>query len=342
MSNFCTTCGKPLNPQDAFCQNCGARITPSNEAIAKTPDEPQTTVSPTPQEPVPASSDQPQVYVNPNASQPASSTPVQSQAVSGKPVQTAAKKGSVALTIGLVAAAIAVMAAGLFLTRKPAPEPVIHTPIAEPTAPVLPSLPPIQPAETDLPQGTGDFAQYGISCDASLNTEYQYPAIYDDDGTDIPYGELFFTEYEAEPVSSEILAYGTENDMDLSGYEKKTLSSRITFHQSDASDRGVVITRYTTDYYDLNCLSDTGESFEDSYGETYYRYEIEYNDSTEYVYFFIDSQWDDQDSYIEYTETATFLIPAGYDGVIRGYLNPSVEEVTDGEANRDYFLFRLN
>lgn len=330
MSNFCTNCGKPLNPQDTFCQNCGARINLSNEPAAPAPSEPETVVSPTPRAP-----DQPQVYVNPNAAQPASKTAAAPQFIAPKKKASTGTKGNIALTIGLVAAAIAVMALGLFLTRKPASEPsVITEPIAEPTAPTLPTLPPIQPVETDAPQG--------IICDAVLHEEYQYPAIYDDEGTDIPYGILQFTEYESEPVSSVIIDYGLENDMDLSGYEKKELSSKITFPQSDANERGVIITRYTTDYYDLNSLTNTGESFEDSYGETYYRYEVEYNDKSQYIYFFIDSEWDDEDSNLEYSETATFLVPGGYDGVIRGYLNPNVEDVTDGKANQDYFLFRLD
>jgi len=351
MSNFCTQCGKPLNPQDMFCQNCGKRILPSQE------NEPQTVAAPASQPAVPASdpimqnhaADQPQVYVNPAAaSQPNQnpSQPVQPQTHTAMPDSPSApkKKGNIGLTVGLCIAALAVMAAGFWLTRRPTPEPVVSVPpTVEPLPTALPTLPPIQPApaETDVPQGIGDFAAFGISCDTVLNREYKYPGVYDDGGTEIPYGSLFFTDYTVEPLTEEILDYGSENGMDLAGYEKKTLSSKISFYQEDAYDRGVVITRYMTDYYDLNCLEDSGESFEDSYGETYFRYEIDDNGTKKYVYYFIESDWEDTENLVEYSETAIFLAPAGYDGLVRGYLNPNLDDVTEGKAGEDYFLFRM-
>jgi hypothetical protein len=44
---------------------------------------------------------------------------------------------------------------------------------------------------------------------------------------------------------------------------------------------------------------------------------------------------------VEYSETAIFLAPAGYDGLVRGYLNPNLDDVTEGKAGEDYFLFRM-
>lgn len=261
------------------------------------------------------------------------------------PVRTSGKS-----LIPVILGLIALLAVALFfLMRKPKqPAPVtVSTPEPTPvtittpdiTIPTAPSI--AAPAETDVPQGLPDFIRYDIPCDAVVNEDYKYPGIYDDGTDETAYGTLTFLSYVSSPVSDDVKEFGTKNGMDLEGYDLRALSSQIDFTQSDARDRGVLVTRYIGDYYDQALLNDTYETLPDTDGDEYYRYEIEHDGKRQYVYYYVVSEWNDWNTYLEYTETDYFLVPSDYDGVVRGFVNPLSEDPSIDNSPENTFLFRI-
>ena len=184
------------------------------------------------------------------------------------------------------------------------------------------------------------FIKYDIPCDMEINKEYQYPGVYDDTQETV-YGTLTFLQYDTEPADAAIISFGKENNMDLEGYRVHTLISQVDFTQPDAYDRGVLVTRYTGDYYDLDLLTETFETLTDTYEEDYYRYEVDFNGERKYIYYYVESDWNYYDTYLEYSETTTFLIPDGYDGVVRGFVYPQMDDPTTDNSPEHNFLFRL-
>ena len=195
-----------------------------------------------------------------------------------------------------------------------------------------------------MPQGLNagaDFIKYDIPCDMEINKDYRYPGVYDDNHDETAYGTLTFLQYDTEPADAAIISFGKENDMDLEGYRVHTLVSQVDFTEPDAYDRGVLVTRYTGDYYDLGLLTDTFVTLTDSYEEDYYRYEVDFNGERKYIYYYVESDWNYYDTYLEYSETTTFLIPDGYDGVVRGFVYPEMDDPTTDNSPEHNFLFRL-
>ena len=266
------------------------------------------------------------------------------------PVRTSGKS-----LIPVILGLIALLAVALFfLMRKPkqpdpvtvsTPEPTpvtITTPdITVPTAPSITEPAVTQPAATDVPQGMPYFVRYDIPCDAVVNEDYKYPGIYDDGTDETAYGTLTFLSYVSTPADDELIADGKENGFELEGYDIRSLSSQIDFTQSDASDRGVLVTRYVGDYYDQDLLNDTYETLTDNDGIQYYRYEIEHDGKRQYVYYYVVSEWKDWNTYLEYTETDYFLVPSDYDGVVRGFVNPLSEDPSIDNSPENNFLFRI-
>ena len=266
------------------------------------------------------------------------------------PVRTSGKS-----LIPVILGLIALLAVALFfLMRKPkqpdpvtvsTPEPTpvtITTPdITIPTAPSITEPAVTQPAATDVPQGMPYFVRYDIPCDAVVNEDYKYPGIYDDGTDETAYGTLTFLSYVSTPADDELIADGKENGFELEGYDIRSLSSQIDFTQSDASDRGVLVTRYIGDYYDQDRLNDTYETLTDNDGIQYYRYEIEHDGKRQYVYYYVVSEWKDWGTYLEYTETDYFLVPSDYDGVVRGFVNPLSEDPSIDNQPENNFLFRI-
>lgn len=261
------------------------------------------------------------------------------------PVRTSGKS-----LIPVILGLIALLAVALFfLMHKPKqPAPVtVSTPEPTPvtittpdiTIPTAPSI--AAPAETDVPQGLPDFIRYDIPCDAVVNEDYKYPGIYDDGTDETAYGTLTFLSYVSSPVSDDVKEFGTKNGMNLEGYDLRALSSQIDFTQSDARDRGVLVTRYVGDYYDQALLNDTYETLPDTDGDEYYRYEIEHDGKRQYVYYYVVSEWNDWNTYLEYTETDYFLVPSDYDGVVRGFVNPLSEDPSIDNSPENNFLFRI-
>ena len=238
-----------------------------------------------------------------------------------------------------------------FLMRKPkqpdqaavsTPEPTlpaIQTPDVQVPTATEPAI--TQPDNTDVPQGMPFFVRYDIPCDAAVNEDYKYPGLYDDGTDETAYGTLTFISYVSIPADEDLIADGKENGMELEGYDLRSLSSQIDFTQADASERGVLVTRYIGDYYDQDLLNDTYEKRTDTDGEEYFRYEIENSGKRQYVYYYVISEWKDWGTYLEYTETDYFLVPSDYDGVIRGFVNPLCEDPSIDNEPENNFLFRI-
>ncbi len=305
MANYCPQCGSPVNPNNAFCENCGAKLI--------LPDEPK--------HEAPA----------PNPAQTGAAIPNEPKKASGKRLAP--------VIFGLTA--VLLVALFLLLRQKKTPEPeevpnTVHTPeIAIPSAAA--STP-----EPDIPQGTGDFLTYGIPADAVQNRTYRYPGTYDDAPEERIYGSLIFTNYTSSPVNQSILDFGKDNNMVLDGYLVCELDSEISFTGPDVSDRGVVVSRYTGDFHDPALMENTIDSFTDNYGDVCYFYEIDNHGNRQVVYFYIESYWDDDGTTAVYHENATFLVPEDYDGAVRGFISPQIENIYEQHDPDEVFFFRIN
>jgi len=313
-------------------------------------------------EPVsPAPVQKPNPFIQPTGGTPSSVIPPAGNTSSVIPPAAGPARTSGRNLIPVILGLIALLAVALFfLIRKPeepdpaavsTPEPTpfaVKTPDVQiPTAPAIteqtavPEPVPTQPAVTDVPQGMPYFIRYDIPCDASVNEDYRYPGIYDDGTDETAYGTLTFLSYISIPADEDLIEDGKENGFELEGYDLRSLSSQIDFTQEDASDRGVLITRYIGDYYDQDLLNDTYKTLTDNDGKDYYRYEIEHDGKRQYVYYYVVSEWKDWETYLEYTETDYFLVPSGYDGVIRGFVNPKSEDPSVDNEPENNFLFRI-
>ena len=303
----------------------------------------------------PQPAQKPNPFIQPTGGNPSSVIPPAGNPSSVIPPASGPVRTSGRNLIPVILGLIALLAVALFfLMRKPkqpdpvtvsTPEPTpftITTPdIQIPTAPALSEPTISEPDNNDISQGMPYFVQYDIPCDATVNEDYKYPGLYDDGTDETAYGTLTFLYYDSNPADDELIAFGKENGMDLEGYDRRMLSSQIDFTQADAKDRGVLVTRYIGDYYDMNLLNETFETLTDSEGETYYRYEVDNHGKRQYVYYFIEDEWKDWGTYLEYTETDYFLIPADYDGVIRGFVNPLIEDPSIDNQPENNFLFRI-
>lgn len=277
--------------------------------------------------------------------------PTQNTGSSVIPPKTPAKQSGKNLLPIIIGLAAVLIAAVFLLLRKKPEEPEVPTaapsatPFAIKTPDVqIPTAPTVtEPSQTDVPQGIADFLRYNIPCDAEVNEDYSYPGMYDDGTDETAYGSLTFLSHAKVPISDDLIRQGKEeNDMELEGYNIHQLQSQIDFTQADASDRGVLVTRYTGDYYDMNLLDQTFETLTDADGETYYRYEVDNNGKRQYIYYYVESEWTDWDSYLEYTENVYFFIPDGYDGVVRGFVNPKSDDPSVNNEPENNFLFRLS
>jgi len=371
MANFCPKCGSPADPNGLFCQNCGQKLMPLQDTeqpadfdASELPPYPEIPVYPDPPARIPDS----YIPADPlakgihNTSAVASVTkpaPLQSSAApvrSKAPASNFSRKSNVPLIFGIAAVLVLLLfvVPGFLKNKKPKPEYEVYTPTAAPdskladTEPVLHSGEEALPESeltiaeaTDIPQDLADFLRYNIPCDCVLNQEYPCPAIYDDGSREVVYGDLTFLKYESTPVTDEMIRFGSENNMDLNGYDKRILKSQVVFTQSDLRSRGAIVRQFFTDYYDIDQVDNSYETLTDSYGENYYRFQVTVNGSPVYAYLYTDGGWTDMESHMEYSDTSTLLVPSGYDGIVRGYVSPNVDDVKISSSPNDMFLFRM-
>ena len=250
--------------------------------------------------------------------------------------------------IGVIVLFILVL--GVRKLTRPKPS-VIATPnpaiIAKPTpsaeAPLPSAATPEATQQPGLLKDTADFETYRIPCAMKLGQDTDYTAVYSDDSSDIT-GNLVFTDYTVNPVTEQILEFGEENDMDLEDYQLKELTSHVSFSSSEIGEREVIVTRYMTDYYDIDQCDDTWETLKDSWDDTYSRYEVDWENETKYVYIWVDHDWTSDNGSLIYEEHVTALVPNGYDGLIRGYIYPNIEseDIRDIDDYSQVYLFRMN
>ena len=202
----------------------------------------------------------------------------------------------------------------------------------------------------DIPQGitpeytgkTPDFEKYGIPTVLAVNEDFVCPAIIETDMSQPSKGTLTVINYESKPVSDALLEFGTKNGCDFSGYEMKAVTTQIDFLEKDTGGKNVSISRSILDYYDYEAV-DKGTWHKDHLDRDFLEYEVEYNGLKLPVYFWLHSGWTDYSTYYEYWEDAIFFVPAGYDGAVRGFVNPAREEkdIRKYHPESDVLLFRL-
>ena len=196
--------------------------------------------------------------------------------------------------------------------------------------------------------GGGTLAEYDIKTD---NNEQEWYDFITGTGVD-PYAEGkakgALLNYTTEQLSPEILDFAEENDMDLDGYVKKTAEFQIDFNDTDVFTNDDKINYYiwVEDYYDDEFFNDTCEDKIDSYGESYRRYKIKYNDEEKYVYQWITFESNEDSGYWIAKATVTLLVPEGYDGMVAGFsssnIDPSNAYIWDNYEKDKFFLYRLD
>ena len=359
MANYCPFCGSAVDPQARFCGKCGKEIlqepvqnvSPSEAhgpweeislpPLPAYPDIPVINDLPFPNIPegiaVPPPNQMGLNYAVPIRNALNTAVSAVHRAVQPQMNQPEKKKGSI-LPILLLAGGICLAVWFFFLKPK---EPTVYSPGSgtQPSLPVQSAIP-----ETPVPsvsQGTTGFEQLGLAADAQVNTDYRYPAIFTDGDSETVYGTVRFTNYTRSPVDQAQLDFGRENQMDLTGYDLCVLESAVTFDGSEARDRNLSIRRMMTNYYDVYTYDDSFEAFTDSYGEEYTRFTVNYNGQERYIYLWDSNEWRLLDNGAQYTESITFLIPGGYDGVVHGFVNPKRNGFEELGNPEDVVAFRL-
>ena len=133
-----------------------------------------------------------------------------------------------------------------------------------------------------------------------------------------------WTEYKSEAVSQEIIDFGKENNMKLSGYERKAVTLEIDFEASDVYDKnGADVQAWIDDWYNVDLFADSVERLTDSYDSTYYRGKIEVGGKKKWIYIWYD--YNLQKNKRHATMTFTALVPAGYDGVVVGVSSAGID-----------------
>ncbi len=196
-----------------------------------------------------------------------------------------------------------------------------------------------KPASGDV----GDFERYEIPCVLAVNEDFTCPAIIEKDFSQPSKGTLTVIQYDVKPVSEDMIEFGAKNGADFNGYEMRVATTQIDFLDRDTDGKNVSIWRLTSDYYDVEA-PENGVWHKDHLDRDFLEYKVNYQGREQSVYFWIRSGWTGYDAYCEYKEDAIYFVPAGYDGVVRGFINPSMTEkdLRKNHPDGDVLLFRLN
>ena len=212
------------------------------------------------------------------------------------------------------------------------------------SAPVVSTPAPVTQESTwNTPASSkADFDVYGIPCVLQINEDYICPAIIEKDYSQHSYGTLTVIQYISKPVSDEIKEFGRKNGVDFEGYEMKAVTTQIDFTDAVTGGKNVSIMRKTLDYYNMDA-PENGTNHKDHLDRDFLEYEVEYQGVKQPVYFWLNSNWTDYTGYYEYMEDAIFFVPAGYDGVVRGFVNPDRKEkdLRKYHPEEDVLLYRL-
>jgi|GEM_PF-2253358 hypothetical protein len=339
MARFCTHCGRPVREGDLFCESCGTRL--NTASAAETPREtppvgqyapPYPPAMPTPEEP---------------------------------------KKKKHGWIIALIAALVLAAAAAIVLFVTPGflkakddakktedSETVLETKEPEETKKSKKKKNKETETETEsetesetepLPDSVSDFEKYGIKFDLEVGKPVDYTTCCYDDESIITTGTLTVRSYTRSPITDAIIEFGEENDIYFGGYEQLTVSFDLSFDDENVIEYGISPIGRFEDYYNIDLLDDTAETFTDSYGETYTRYEIEYEGERQYVYIWNYSDHETEENHVDLHIQRTYLVPSGYDGVVVGFMDASKLSEEDHEKHiyeiyneEDYHLIRLD
>ena len=214
--------------------------------------------------------------------------------------------------------------------------PVTSTPSVSSTTPVQQT--------TGNTEGTeADFERYGIPTILEVDKCYVCPAIIEKDMDDITQGNLTVLGYDAKPVSDAIIEFGAKNGIDLNGYEMRVVTTSVGFTYQYTQGRNASIAPKTYDYYNLDA-PENGTTHTDHLDRNYLEYEIDYQGRKQSAYLWINKEWVGDTEYYEYRENAIFFVPAGYDGAVRGFVNPARTEkdLRKYHPEKDILLFRLD
>jgi hypothetical protein len=187
-----------------------------------------------------------------------------------------------------------------------------------------------------------DFDRYGIPCILEIDGDYPCPAIIEKDMNDITQGNLRVLGYFVKPVSDEVIEFGEKNGIDLNGYEMRVVTTSVGFTYECTAGKNASISPKTYDYYSLDA-PENGSSRTDHLDRSYLAYEVDYQGRKQPAYLWINKEWIGDTEYYEYRENAIFFVPAGYDGAVRGYVNPARKEkdLRKYHPEREILLFRL-
>jgi len=161
------------------------------------------------------------------------------------------------------------------------------------------------------------FKKYGIKLTLEQGSNVKIRTrTWDDPNLEIG-ATVSWNDYLSEPVSGEVITFGQDNGMDLTGYERKQVVLDINFDASDAYDKyGAAVLPWIADWYNVDLFDSTAEILVDSYDEEYIRAQVEVKGKRKYGYIWHDNIFDVQGHYMK--ETFTAMVPAGYDGIVVG------------------------
>ena len=190
-----------------------------------------------------------------------------------------------------------------------------------------------------------DFEKYGIRTDLPLGGNMDIIG-RSTDGYEVELrGKVSVDAFTRTGVSEEVMAFGKENNIDFSGYEELRVRYHAFFEDTRLFTIGLTILPCSYDYYNVKLYEDTKVTFTDSYDEQFARFTIKYNGQERNVYRWVTSNWNDYNNeYAVYDCEIIYYVPAGYDGIVYGFRDPSHSEngyIYDNYDSGSYQLFRL-
>ncbi len=205
------------------------------------------------------------------------------------------------------------------------------------------SAKPVQEMTVNSGSADADFDRYDIPCILEVDKDYVCPAIIEKDMDDITQGNLKVLAYDVKPVSDELIEFGNKNGIDLNGYEMRVVTTSIGFTYQYTQGKNASISPKTYDYYNVDA-PENGTTRTDHLDRKYLEYKVDYQGKKQPAYLWINKEWVGDTEYYEYRENAIFFVPAGYDGAVRGFVNPTREEkdIRKYHPERDVLLFRLD
>ncbi|MBO6165385.1 MAG: hypothetical protein J6O17_03320 [Eubacterium sp.] len=196
-----------------------------------------------------------------------------------------------------------------------------------------------------LGNDTPGFEKYGIKINMKKNEYYEFSTSTNDDPSVYATAKCALTEYENTPVDDELLEFGKENDMDLTGYVKKYLHYEIIFDAPEFDNNGFNYSLWVDDYYSTDLANETYESRTDSYGENYGTFKVMVNGEEKSIYYWIEWNHQQEDHWYSRPEVM-ILAPEGYDGVVSGISTydgvSSDAAIFDNYDEKNFYLFRLD